>query len=143
MPAIQHDCSVTEEDGVVTVVVTVCDRPWTMNAERKGNRWQRADLTKKWRTMFALVTKAPCVLTEAAITVEVELKGPRQDVGACLPAAKAAIDGMVDAGLFVDDNPEHVRSLTFAAPTRARDGNVFRVTVKGRKHAGSEPVHSQ
>ncbi len=40
----------------------------------------------------------------------------QQDVGACFPAAKAAIDGLVGAGVIPDDTPDHVITLTFRAP---------------------------
>lgn len=33
-----------------------------------------------------------------------------------MPAAKAAIDGIVDAGVLPDDTPAHVLSLTFRPP---------------------------
>jgi hypothetical protein len=36
-----------------------------------------------------------------------------QDVGGCLPAVKAAVDGLVDAGVMSDDGPDQVRELVF------------------------------
>jgi hypothetical protein len=36
-----------------------------------------------------------------------------QDVGGCLPAVKAAIDGLVDAGVLRDDSPTYLRELVF------------------------------
>ncbi len=38
------------------------------------------------------------------------------DVAACYPAVKAAIDGLVDAGVVPDDDPAHVSKITFHAP---------------------------
>ena len=47
----------------------------------------------------------------------------RADVGACYPAVKAAIDGIVDAGVIKDDNPEYLSSITFhAVQVCGRDG---------------------
>ena len=43
-------------------------------------------------------------------------RGGLEDVGGCLPAAKAAIDGLVDARVLADDTPDHVVSLTFKTP---------------------------
>jgi hypothetical protein len=40
----------------------------------------------------------------------------RPDTAACYPAVKAAIDGLVDAGVIPDDDPEHVVEIRFAAP---------------------------
>ena len=103
-------------------------RPWTTNAERAGNRWERAKLTKEWRTGFLLLAKSEKIPPMAWITVTVEphQKGGRlQDVGACNPAVKAAIDGLVDAGVLPDDSPEFVRSLIFLPPKKDRNSLVI------------------
>jgi hypothetical protein len=39
-----------------------------------------------------------------------------QDTGACFPAAKAAIDGLVDAGVVEDDTAKQVVQIDFHAP---------------------------
>lgn len=122
------------ENQPVTVVAEINDegelaysfhfkaRPWTVNSERAGNRWTRAKNTKEWRTVFADATRQHgCVqLTQARVSVFLEMKGRLQDTGACMPAVKAAIDGMVDGGLFADDTGEHLESLEFHAPSRAK-----------------------
>ena len=97
-------------------------RPWTVNSERSGNRWTRAKNTKEWRTVFADATRSyGChQLTQARVSVFLDQKGRLQDTGACMPAVKAAVDGMVDGGLFLDDTGEHVESLQFFAPQRAK-----------------------
>lgn len=41
------------------------------------------------------------------------------DTGNAFPAAKAAIDGLVDAGVLPDDNGRYVHALTFLAPQAA------------------------
>jgi hypothetical protein len=46
----------------------------------------------------------------------------RQDVGACFPHVKAAIDGLVDAGILIDDHAQIVVKLTFLAPKYGKDG---------------------
>ena len=109
-------------------------RPWTTNAERAGNRWERAKLTKEWRTGFLLLAKSEKIPPMAWITVTVEphQKGGRsQDVGACNPAVKAAIDGLVDAGVLPDDSPEFVRSLVFLPPKK--DRNALVIYIRGVK----------
>ena len=109
-------------------------RPWTTNAERAGNRWERAKLTKEWRTGFQLLAKSEKIPPMAWITVTVEphQKGGRlQDVGACNPAVKAAIDGLVDAGVLPDDSPEFVRSLVFLPPKK--DKNALVIYIRGVK----------
>lgn len=39
-----------------------------------------------------------------------------QDTAACFPAAKAAIDGLVDAGIVEDDTPNIVQRIDFYSP---------------------------
>lgn len=95
-------------------------RPWTLNVERQGNRWRRAQWVREWRGVFnalALEAEIP-PLTAITVIVQPELRhrGSMPDTGACIGAAKAAIDGLVDAGVIPDDGPRFVRRLTFEAP---------------------------
>jgi hypothetical protein len=109
-------------------------RPWTTNAERAGNRWERAKKTKEWREAFCFLAlqARPPRLDWCEITIEPWLKNRSgmQDTGSCHPAAKAAIDGLVDAGVLTDDTPDIVRKLTFVAPQIGRNGLVL--LVKGK-----------
>jgi len=104
------------------------ERPWTTNFERKGNRWERAELVKEWRTAFyalSLKEKIP-KMSWMSVTVEPHQKGGKsQDVGACHPAVKAAIDGIVDAGVLVDDSPEYLRSLIYLPPQKGKNSLVL------------------
>jgi hypothetical protein len=60
------------------------------------------------------------------VTVEPHQKGGRlQDVGACNPAVKAAIDGLVDAGILPDDSPEYVKSLVYLPPKKDKNSLVL------------------
>lgn len=95
-------------------------RPWTLNVERQGNRWERAALVKEWRAAFttlALAHQIPA-LTAIAVVAQPELRNRAgvPDTGACIGAAKAAIDGLVDAGVLEDDGPDQVVRLTFNRP---------------------------
>ena len=50
------------------------------------------------------------------------------DVAACYPTVKAAIDGLVDAGVVPDDGPFNVTRITFRAPQVAqREGLRLRI----------------
>lgn len=96
-------------------------RPYLLNQERKDDRHKRAKVVAYWRETFALeamVSDLPRPLPGPVhICVHVDLMhGWKQDVGACFPTAKAAIDGLVDAGFLPDDGPEWVKSLSFTAP---------------------------
>ena len=109
-------------------------RPWTTNAERAGNRWERAKLTKEWRSGFQLLAKYEKIppMVWITVTVEPHQKGGRlQDVGACNPSVKAAIDGLVDAGVLPDDSAKFVKSLTFL-PAKM-DKNSLVIYIRGVK----------
>ena len=111
-------------------------RPWTTNFERGKNRWERARLTKEWRTGFAWLASEQRVprLEWCVITAQPWLGNRRglQDTGACHPAVKAAVDGLVDAGLLLDDTPDIVRTITYLAPMVGRDALVL--TIAGPPH---------
>ena len=82
-------------------------RPWTTNQERKrGSHYERSEQTKWWREAFRDAALEANIPHFRAITIEVTPILPDrkiQDTGACYPAAKAAIDGLVDAGVIDDD----------------------------------------
>lgn len=118
------------------------ERPWTVNAERSGNRWERAKKVKHWREQFCFLcgVEQRFVLTEAVVEVFTELRGRLQDTSACLPAVKAAVDGLVDGGLFLDDTGDHLKSIVFHAPSKA-DRDALVLVVSGRILA--EGVYTQ
>lgn len=119
------------EEGEVMYSFHYKARPWTVNSERAGNRWTRAKNTKHWRTKFGDATRLhDChKLTQARVSVFLEMRGRLQDTGACMPAVKAAVDGMVDGGLFLDDTGEHVEALQFHAPQRAKTDHITILVV--------------
>lgn len=54
------------------------------------------------------------------------------DVGSCVPAIKAAIDGLVEhCHLLPADSPEFVRSLKFNAPVYEKGEERLIITLKG------------
>jgi hypothetical protein len=109
-------------------------KPWTTNSERAGNRWERALNVKTWRSAFFYLAKQQKLpqLTNVEITVEVfQEKGRLQDVGACNPACKAAIDGLVDAGVMEDDSPKFLKSIKFLQPVRATNGMTLHIKGTG------------
>jgi crossover junction endodeoxyribonuclease RusA len=106
-------------------------RPWTLNNERKLHHMKRAKLVKEWRDEFCSLAQenmlphfVACEVTAQPYVLNARY---RQDVGACFPAVKAAIDGLVDAGVLLDDNANIVTKLTFLAPELGRDA--LRITV--------------
>ena len=112
--------------------LTLEQRPWTTNGERAGNRWQRADNVKTWRNAFCILARQQKIptLKTCDITVKVYQKAGRlQDVAACNPAVKAAIDGLVDAKVMPDDSSQYLHSITFVAPQRGR--NALELIIHG------------
>lgn len=97
-------------------IITNPQKGWSLNAERTWHFQKRNNEVKKWRAYFkqqALLQRIPRL---EKISVEVfSTFGTRalQDPGNNMPAAKAAIDGIVDAGVIDDDIPECVESITF------------------------------
>lgn len=96
------------------------ERPTTMNDYRKMHHhvWRRIDSST--RSTFAWLAKKERIPALERITVVVQplhanARSP-QDVAACAPAAKAAIDGLVDAGVIPDDGPNFVVSVLFLQP---------------------------
>lgn len=102
-------------------------RPWTTNAERTWHHHKRARMVKDTRERWLILARQAGVPKLKKIRVDViplaKDKRWRPDVGACYPAVKAAIDGIVDAGVIKDDNPEYLSSITFhAVQVCGRDG---------------------
>lgn len=103
-----------------TWTLTHFDRPWTVNTERQWYFYARAQAVAEWRQAFfalAMEAKVPrldCI----SVTVTPFYKGnaSRPDVAACATCAKAAIDGLVDAKVIPDDDPDHLISVTFLQP---------------------------
>lgn len=108
-------------------------RPWTTNAERKLHHMQRAAKVRDMRDAFgwmAKVQKVPaCTAIKVFATPLAKNRRWSQDVGACFPAVKAAIDGLVDAGVLPDDSPQFVQALTFF-PAEIGEFDGLRLTIE-------------
>lgn len=85
-------------------------RPW-LTANQRGS-WQRSHrLISDWRTQAAWVAKAHRVPPLVAARVVVELRfitTRRRDPANWAPTGKAIVDGLVDAGVFADDDAGRV-----------------------------------
>ena len=105
-------------------ILTYPKKPLTTNAERKGNRWGRAEHVKEWREAFAWIARkhrVPRMRWISVIVQPAQKRGRLQDTAACNPSVKAAIDGLVDAGVIPDDSGEFVRDITFLPCHRGDD----------------------
>jgi len=121
------------------VVLTVPIKPWGINQERQASRWTRAGLTRDARNAAYLVARAALGALEKPAYDRVGIvvcpfvgaghRGPLLDLGNCYPAAKACIDGFVQAKLIADDTDRHLGLLTFKPTSRqGTDRMVFLVT---------------
>lgn len=95
-------------------------RPWTANAERTWHYHKRADMVRRTRERFAWLTiqqRIP-LLDQIIVIAEPHVRNGRSvpDVGACFPTVKAAIDGIVDAGVLLNDTADHLIGLMFLPP---------------------------
>lgn len=91
-----------------------------------ANKWRTyhyhkcASITRKWKDAFFWLAKSnpQAFIDPVDIVVYHETKGRLPDVGSCMHNVKAAIDGLVLAGILPDDNPKYLRSLRFMAPVK-------------------------
>lgn len=91
---------------------------WSINEERRRHWSWRRNRVEAWRqtTYFSWRSAANRAVrqawprnTPALVTVSLPVKGDRKrDPSNYLPAVKAVVDGLVDAGLWPDDTPEWV-----------------------------------
>ena len=108
-----------------TYVVELPLKPWTTNAERRMHRYERAAAVKQMRntaTVLYRKERLPKFEWCTVAALPTQRRGPLQDVAACNPAVKAAIDGLIDAERIADDTPAYLPLVTFLAPQRGTDG---------------------
>lgn len=110
-------------------------RPFTTNRERAATTWRDVSAwTRLWRrnAYYAALN-----LSRRRVTppVEIEItplhanaRSP-QDTGACHPAAKAVIDGLVDAHVIPDDDPTHVHRHIYNPPRVGTLGDGLLITL--------------
>jgi Holliday junction resolvase RusA-like endonuclease len=116
---------------MIEIHFTAPTNPWSLNAERSMHWATRARHIKAWRTVARhAASLAPELRELGPCQVTVHLSFPRRarrDPSNYLPPCKAAIDGLVDAGLWPDDNADWV---TVAEPVlEIRDDGMVRVVL--------------
>lgn len=95
-------------------------RPTTINALVNMHRMVWAHRTRLTRAQWCQLARDSHVPALAACRVTAtplhrDRRSP-QDPAACAPHVKAAVDGLVDAGVLSDDDGDRVRSVTFNPP---------------------------
>lgn len=130
---------------VDSISVFVPCEMWTTNKERTLHHQARAKLVKPVREaaetlMRNIMNRANVATFTVPVHVEfypfqAKRGGRLADTANHLPPCKAALDGIVDAGLLHDDTPEWVLSQRFWPPER-HDLTGVAVIIT----AGEEPV---
>ena len=119
-------------------------RPLTINTVYgKIHFRERAKIVKEWREAYRQIAedqKLPKGLSYVGIEV-LPVLGTRalQDAGNCIPAAKAAIDGLLDGGkhakdapgygMFPDDTPEYLAWVKLHASVYEKGVNALWLRV--------------
>lgn len=94
-------------------------RPFTLND--RLHHHAKAKLNTEWRDAFTLMARAhkmPKGLDHITVIVRHHFTDQRYvpDCDNSAPAAKAAIDGLVAAGVITDDGPRWVGPVTYELP---------------------------
>jgi hypothetical protein len=101
-------------------VVDHLGRPTTTNRAHQMHHRQVSADRKEWRKAGFVLGRAQKVTRCDAITVECWGRYPDRrslpDADAIAPALKGFLDGLVDAGLVVDDSGSYVHKITYCAP---------------------------
>ena len=81
-----------------------------INSNQRLHRMAQAKLTKTWRQASATAAHGLKPFTKRVhITAYIHKpRGGRWDPNNLWPTIKAAVDGLVDAGLLIDDDHKHV-----------------------------------
>lgn len=119
-------------------------KPLLMNAERRMHHHQRAKIMREWRQAFhtlAIVNRVPPCARVGIDVVHTVVKGNLPDAGACFPAVKAAVDGIVDAGVIPDDGPACVAWIRFHAPRKTGVDSVTVIIHNMKDNNGPDEGH--
>lgn len=122
-------------DHLVIWELSYNKRPWTTNAERNWHHHKRAKYVKEWREEFCKLALAADIprLEYMFIEATPNLADRKfQDTAACNPAVKAAIDGIVDAGVIPDDSQEWLKWIKFHPCKHTPGKNSLTIKVIGK-----------
>lgn len=88
-----------------------------LNMNHRNNWRTKARVTRQWRTaahQVALMLGPPRDRVHAPSWVRLVIPVPdrrRRDPANLTPLTKACVDGLVDAGVWIDDTPDYVETL--------------------------------
>jgi crossover junction endodeoxyribonuclease RusA len=109
---------------------------WTVNHERRMHHHERArrvaDIRRDTAYLSGPITPFTVPVTVEFLPYQKAGKGSARlaDTANHLPPCKAVLDGLVDAGLLVDDSPEYVVSQTWYPPVKRPGVEGISILVK-------------
>lgn len=116
----------------MTITLTIPAPAKWMNSNDRMHWQPKAKLTKAWRQaahIYARQAKLPKGLARVRTDVQVHKTTPnRCDAMNLYPTLKAVVDGLVDYGLVMDDNNDHVTGPFIIDGGRAETAKVV-ITV--------------
>lgn len=125
-----------KDSNIIELTVVSLGKPVSANAYRNWHWGRRAAYTKKWRAESARMlnqsgaANEPLTCATVTVTPTQKNRSAIADVAACYPAAKAVIDGAVDANVLPDDTPEHVTAVTFL-PAQITGTDGLKILIEG------------
>lgn len=92
------------------IEVTIPQPADFINANQRLNRWRKAELTAAWRGAAKVAARglAPVAGRVRIVATVHKSHGRQYDAGNYYPTAKAAVDGLRDAGVLIDDSNRYV-----------------------------------
>lgn len=130
-----------QPDGSIRMRAVRFTRPLLENSYHGAHHRVQANMRAEWRTAFERIAagRFPGVDWAGVVAIPHVKDRIPQDIGACFPSVKAGIDGLVDAGILIDDGPTFLRSLKFqAVVARSPIGNALELRVTGWRMPDAE-----
>lgn len=118
----------------MTVTLTIPAPDQWINANDRTHRFAAARLTKAWRAAAAWAAKdagLPTFTQRVHITASIhKVHGRQYDAANWAPTAKAAVDGLRDAGVLLEDNNKYVIGPDMRAGERATGRAYLVLTIE-------------
>lgn len=111
------------------------EHPWTTNRDRNFHHMARAKLIREWRGAFKQLAEDAQIPELEVLFIEIMPQVPKrlfQDTAACNPASKAAIDGLIDAGVMEDDSSQWLKWILFHPCIYVKGEPGLHVLIVGR-----------
>lgn len=113
---------VSGPDGRIRIVLDAPAALLTMNAAKSTHYREWAKLTASWREAMcsrALLLGIPRQVGRVGVEAHpYQAGGVLADAGAHMPCVKACVDGLRDAEVLPDDDPDHVGWVLLFAPVK-------------------------